>query len=64
MRSSSNDDLRKMMRTLAFNIVTLQQNIMSFKHETRSSIQNLEKQMRQVASRVGKLEAQMNGIAF
>jgi len=46
---------------LAFNIVTLQQNVMSFQQETRSSIHNLEKQMGQVASRVGKLEAQMNG---
>jgi hypothetical protein len=41
--------------------VTLQQNVMSFQQETRSSIHNLEKQMGQVASSVGKLEAQMNG---
>jgi hypothetical protein len=34
---------------------------MSFQQETRSSIHNLEKQMGQVASSVGKLEAQMNG---
>jgi len=33
---------------------------MSFQQETRSSIHNLEKQMGQVASSVGKLEAQMN----
>jgi len=50
-----------MMKTLASNIVTLQQNIMSFQQETRSSIHNLEKQMGQVASSVRKLEAQMNG---
>jgi len=46
-----------MMKTLASNIVTLQQNIMSFQQETRSSIHNLEKQMWQIASSVGKLEA-------
>jgi hypothetical protein len=34
---------------------------MSFQQETRSSIHNLEKQTRQVASSVGKLEAQING---
>ena len=45
---------------VSFNIVTLQQNVMSFQQETRSSIHNLEKQMGQVASSVGKLEAQMN----
>jgi hypothetical protein len=61
MGSSSNDDLHKMMKTLASNTVTLQQNIMSFQQETRSSIHNLEKQMGQVASSVGKLEARMNG---
>ena len=61
MGSSSNDDLREMMKTLASNTVTLQQNVMSFQQETRSSIHNLEKQMGQVASSVGKLEAQING---
>jgi len=59
--SSSSDDLREMMKTLASNTVTLQQNVMSFQQETRSSIHNLEKQMGQVASSVGKLEAQMTG---
>ena len=34
---------------------------MSFQQETRSRIHNLEKQMGQIASSVGKLEAQMNG---
>jgi predicted nucleic acid-binding Zn-ribbon protein len=58
---SSSDDLHEKMKTLASNIVTLQQNIMSFQQETRSSIHKLEKQMGQVASSVGKLEAQMNG---
>jgi len=61
MGLSSSDDLCEMMKTLASNIVTLQQNVMSFQQETRSSIHNLEKQMGQVASSVGKLEAQMNG---
>jgi hypothetical protein len=61
MGSSSNDDLREMMKTLASNTVTLQQNVMSFQQDTRSSIHNLEKQMGQIASSVGKLEAQMNG---
>jgi len=37
--------------------MTLQQNFMSLQHQTRSSIHNLEKQMGQVASSVGKLEA-------
>jgi len=50
-----------MMKTLASNTVTLQQNVMSFQQETRSSIHNLEKQIGQVASSVGKMEAQMNG---
>jgi hypothetical protein len=50
-----------MMKNLASNTVTLQQNIISFQQETRPSIHNLEKQMGQVASSVGKLEAQMNG---
>ncbi|XP_052303389.1 uncharacterized protein LOC112324338 isoform X2 [Populus trichocarpa] len=59
--SSSSDDLREMMKTLASNTVTLQQNIMSFQQETRSGIHNLKKQMGQVASSVGKLEAQING---
>jgi hypothetical protein len=49
------------MKTLASNTVTLQQNVMSFQQETRSSIHNLEKQMGQVASSVGKLKAQING---
>jgi len=35
--------------------------MLSFQQETRWSIHNLEKQMGQVASSVGKLEAQMNG---
>jgi hypothetical protein len=48
------------MKTLASNTVTLQQNIMSFQQKTRSSIHNLEKQMGQVASSVGKMEAQIN----
>ena len=61
MGSSSSDDLHEMMKTLAYNTVTLQQNVMSFQQETRSSILNLEKQMGQVASSMGKLEAQMNG---
>jgi hypothetical protein len=61
MGSSSNDDLREMMKTLASNTVTLQQNVVSFQQETMSSIHNLEKQMGQVTSSVGKLEAQMNG---
>jgi len=34
---------------------------MSFRQETRSNIHNLEKQIGQVTSSVGKLEAQMNG---
>jgi hypothetical protein len=55
MGSSSNDDLREMMKTLASNTVTLQQNVMSFQQETRSSIHNLEKQMGQVASSVGEI---------
>jgi hypothetical protein len=54
---SLSDDLHEKMKTLASNIVTLQQNVMSFQQETRSSIHNLEKQMGQVASSVGKLEA-------
>jgi hypothetical protein len=61
MRSSSSDDLREIIKTLASNTVTLQQNIMSFQQEIRSSIHNLEKQIGQVALNVRKLEAQMNG---
>jgi hypothetical protein len=40
--------------------MTLQKNVMSFQQETRSSIHNLEKQMRQVALSIGKLEVQIN----
>jgi hypothetical protein len=61
MGLSSNDDLYEMMKTLASNIVTLQQIFMSFQQETRSSIHNFDKQMGQVASSMGNLEAQMNG---
>jgi len=61
MRSSSSDDLLEIIKTLASNTVTLQQNIMSFQQEIRSSIHNLEKQIGQVALNVRKLEAQMNG---
>jgi hypothetical protein len=57
MGSSSSDDLHEMMKTLASNTVTLQQNIMSFQQETKPSIHNLEKQMGQVALSVGKLKA-------
>jgi len=59
MGSSSSDNLREMTKILAYNTVTLQQNIMSFLQETRSNIHNLEKQIGQVASSV--VEAQMNG---
>jgi hypothetical protein len=48
-----------MTKILAYNTVTLQQNIMSFLQETRSNIHNLKKQIGQVASSV--VEAQMNG---
>jgi hypothetical protein len=58
---SSSDDLHEMMKTLAFNTVTLQQKVMSFQQETKSSIHNFKKQMGQVALSVGKLEVQMNG---
>jgi len=37
MGSSSNDDLREMMKTLASNTVTLQQNVVSFQQETKYS---------------------------
>ena len=58
---SSSDDLHEMMKTLASNIVTLQQNVMSFQQEPGSSIHNLEKQIGQAISSLRKLEAQMNG---
>jgi adenylosuccinate lyase len=48
------------MKMLASNKMNLQQNAMSFQLETRSSIHNLVKQTRQVASSIGKLEAQIN----
>jgi hypothetical protein len=48
------------MKTLSSNTMTLQKNVMSFQQETRSSIHNLEKQMRQVALSIGKLEVQIN----
>ena len=57
---SSSDDRHEMMKMLASNKMNLQQNAMSFQLETRSSIHNLVKQTRQVASSVGKLEAQIN----
>jgi hypothetical protein len=51
----SSDDLLEMIKTLASNTVIFQQNVMSFQQKTRSSVHNLEKQMGQVASSVGKL---------
>jgi hypothetical protein len=57
---SSSDDLCETMKTLTSNIMTLQQNFMSLQQKTGSSIYNLEKQMGQVASSVGKLEAQVS----
>jgi uncharacterized protein Yka (UPF0111/DUF47 family) len=51
----SSDDLLEMMKTLASNTMIFQQNVMSFQQKTRSSVHNLEKQMGQVASSVGKL---------
>ena len=36
-------------------------NTLQFQHETRSSIQNLEKQVSQLATSIGKLEAQSSG---
>ena len=36
-------------------------NTLQFQQETRSSIQNLEKQMSQLATSMGKLEAQGSG---
>jgi hypothetical protein len=50
-----------MMKILDSNTMTLQQNVMSFQQETRSSIHNLEKQMGQIASSIEKLKTQMNG---
>jgi hypothetical protein len=60
MGSSLSDDLHEMMKTLASNTMTFNK-LSSFQQETRSSIHNLKKHMGQIASSVGKLEAQMNG---
>ena len=45
------EDIVKMLAT----------NTLQFQQETRSSIQNLEKQMSQLATSMGKLEAQGSG---
>ncbi|CAH9124841.1 unnamed protein product [Cuscuta epithymum] len=46
-----------MIRALTSNVSTMQQNMVQFQHETKSSIQNLENQMSQISSAVSRLEA-------
>ena len=54
VHQNSNPPIEDIVKMLATN--TLQ-----FQQETRSSIQNLEKQMSQLATSMGKLEAQGSG---
>src|ERR1044071_3242171 len=50
-----------MIKSLAQNINTVQNNLFQFQQETKSSIRNLENQVGQIAQAVSKLEARDSG---
>ena len=54
----SNED---MIKSLAQNINTVQNNLVQFQQETKSSIRNLENQVGQIAQAISKLEARDSG---
>ncbi|XP_021730587.1 uncharacterized protein LOC110697528 [Chenopodium quinoa] len=59
--NSGNMSTKEMIRSLTSNVSTMQQNMMQFQQETRSSIQNLENQVSQISSAVSRLEAKDSG---
>ncbi|XP_021734953.1 uncharacterized protein LOC110701647 [Chenopodium quinoa] len=59
--NSGNMSTEEMIRSLTSNVSTMQQNMMQFQQETRSSIQNLENQVSQISSAVSRLEAKDTG---
>ncbi|XP_021764722.1 uncharacterized protein LOC110729299 [Chenopodium quinoa] len=59
--NSGNMSTEEMIRSLTSNVSTMQQNMMQFQQETRSSIQNLENQVSQISSAVSRLEAKDSG---
>src|ERR1044071_6700135 len=50
-----------MMKSLAQNINTIQNNLVQFQQETKSSIRNLENQVGQITQAFSKLEARDSG---
>ncbi|CAH9112837.1 unnamed protein product [Cuscuta epithymum] len=50
-----------MIQALTPNVSTMQQNMVQFQYENKSSIQNLENQMSQISSAVSRLEAKDSG---
>ncbi|CAH9091263.1 unnamed protein product [Cuscuta epithymum] len=59
--SQSSMSTEDMIRTLATSMGTLQQNVVQFQQETKSSIQNLETQVSQISNAVNRLEARDSG---
>ncbi|XP_021747415.1 uncharacterized protein LOC110713266 [Chenopodium quinoa] len=59
--NSNNMSTEEMIRSLTSNVSTMQQNMVQFQQETRSSIQNLENQFSQISSAVSRLEAKDSG---
>ncbi|XP_021728348.1 uncharacterized protein LOC110695424 [Chenopodium quinoa] len=59
--NSGNMSTEEMIRSLTSNVSTMQQNMMQFQQETKSSIQNLENQVSQISSAVSRLEAKDSG---
>ncbi|CAH9103089.1 unnamed protein product [Cuscuta epithymum] len=55
--SNSNMSTEDMVRAIATNMTTIQNNMVQFQNETKSSISNLETQMIQIARVVSRLEA-------
>ncbi|CAH9070840.1 unnamed protein product [Cuscuta epithymum] len=54
--SNSNMSTEDMVRAIATNMTTMQNNMVQFQNETKSSILNLETQMSQIAGAVSRLE--------
>ncbi|XP_021755319.1 uncharacterized protein LOC110720585 [Chenopodium quinoa] len=59
--NSNNMSTEEMIRSLTSNVSTMQQNMVQFQQETKSSIQNLENQVSQISSAVSRLEAKDSG---
>ncbi|CAH9091436.1 unnamed protein product [Cuscuta europaea] len=59
--SNSNMSTEDMVRALTNSVTTMQQNMVQFQNETKSSILNLESQVSQIAGVVSRLEARDSG---